>query len=249
MIQFNLLPDVKLEYIKARRLKRLVISISTIAGIAAITIMLILVVVVDVWQKKSIGDTNRDIAKYSSQIKSTPNLNKILTVQNQLNSLPFLDDSKPQVSRLFGYISQLTPQTANISNFTLDLTANTINIQGTADSVSTINKYVDTLKFTTYQTSSAGGTTSCSSNSSNPKAFSKVVLSSFSLGSSGSAGASSPPSYTITASVDPIIFKATDNVTLTVPCIISTRSAQEQPAVLFAPQPSNSQSNSSGKTQ
>lgn len=241
MIQFNLLPDVKLQFIKTRRLKHLVITVSVIATMAAIGVLVILLLVVDVWQKKSINDTNRDIARYSSQIQSTPSLNKILTVQNQLNSLPALDASKPVISRLFGYISQLTPSTITISTLSLDLTANSITLDGSGDTIPTINQFVDTLKFTTYKTNA--------STTSNTEAFSNVVLSSFSLGTSAAVGIPSPPTYSITADFNPAIFNSANIVTLNVPPETSTRSSLEVPTVLFAPQPTSaSGTNSNGVT-
>ena len=98
MIQFNLLPDVKLEFIKTRKAKRIVTSISTIAAAAAVFILLIAVFFVYGVQKKSIRDLNSDITKYTAQINQTPNLNKVLTIQNQLNSLPPLKAKNPLCS-------------------------------------------------------------------------------------------------------------------------------------------------------
>jgi len=70
MIEFNLLPEVKLEYIKVNRIKRLVVFASMLAAAVFLAIMLILLVFVDGFQKKSIRDINSDIAKYKSQIQS-----------------------------------------------------------------------------------------------------------------------------------------------------------------------------------
>src|SRR5581483_3376261 len=109
MVQFNLLPDVKLEYVKTQRTKRLLTVVSLIASLASIAILLASVVTVDVVQKKSLNDENNDISRYSAQLRSVPNLNKILTVQNQLSTLTSLHDQKPVTSRLFNYIAEVTP--------------------------------------------------------------------------------------------------------------------------------------------
>jgi len=101
MIQFNLLPDIKQQYIKAERQKHLIVFISTVASIAAIALLVVLILIVDVWQKKSISDLNGDIKNNTSQLSSTQDLNKILTVQNQLNSLGPLHDKKAVAGRLF----------------------------------------------------------------------------------------------------------------------------------------------------
>jgi Tfp pilus assembly protein PilN len=219
MIQFNLLPDIKQQYLKAQRQKHLVVFVSTIATIAAIALFVILLLVVQVWQKKSISDLNGDIKKYSNQLSGTNDINKILTVQNQLSSLTALHDKKAIATRLFDYTTQTTPAQATISKLDLDFALNTISISGSADSLATVNTYVDTLKFTTF---TATGNSTTKGN-----AYSKVVLSTF-------ARTSKDTTYTITASFNPAIFSGTvDNVNLTVPQITTTRSATEQPSDLF----------------
>jgi Tfp pilus assembly protein PilN len=207
MVQFNLLPDVKLQFIKARRTKRLVILFSTVASAAALAVFLILVVYVDVVQKKSISDLNNDVTKYSNDLKAIPDLDKILTVQNQLKTLtgspgqPGLHDQKPVISRLFKYLSQLTPQKVTLSNLSMDFTQHTATLTGAAPTLDVVNGFVDTLKSTTYVTEV---------NSTKTKAFTSVVLSSFSRNSSGA-------SYTITLTFDQAVFDTTHTVTLTVP--------------------------------
>jgi hypothetical protein len=217
MIQFNLLPDVKVQYLKAQRQKHLVVFISTIAVIGAIALFVILIVFVDVLQKKNLSDLSTDIKTNSSQLQSTPDLSKILTVQNQLKSLPSLHDQKAVATRLFPYLTQLTPSKATISKLDIDFSQNTMTISGEADTLDTVNVYTDTLKFTTYKGDGINGA---------PKAFSSVVLSAFGRDKKGAT-------YTITLSFDPTIFSEDSNVTLTVPSITSTRSAVEQPTDLF----------------
>ena len=219
MVQFNLLPDVKLEYVHTRRTQRLVIGLSALVSVVALAIFIVLLLFVNVAQKKNLRNIAKDISKTSSTLTNTPNLNKILTVQNQLSSLPSLDTQKPAVTRLFAYITQLTPSDVFITKLNVDTTQNLMTISGTASSIDTINTYADTLKFTTY--ASVGN-----DKATNTKAFSNVVLSAFNR-------ASSQATYTITLNFDPIIFNINDSVTLTVPNIISTRSEVSQPSVLF----------------
>jgi len=215
-IQFNLLPDVKLDYIKTRRTKQTVISVSVLLSIVALIIFLFLLFTVDVFQKKNISDLNKDIKKFSGQLQAVPDLNKILTVQNQLASLPALHDQKSVSSRTFGYIQQVTPNNATISDLKLDYSANTISITGAAPSLDVVNTYTDTLKFTKFSTADK--------TSVNQSAFSDVVLSSF-------ARTTDSATFTITASFNPIIFSNTETPTLTVPNIQSTRSAVDQPSI------------------
>jgi hypothetical protein len=217
MIQFNLLPDIKMRYIKAKRQQHLVMLASGVSIIAAAAIFIMLIVVVHVVQKKNLSDLNRDIKRSSQQLKDTPDLNKILTVQNQLQALPQLHDQKAVSSRIFKYMSQLTPTSATIAKYNVDFAQDTMNITGSADTLTTVNKFTDTLKFTKY--------TLDTSSDSKP-AFSDVVLANFSRDSKAAT-------YTINLKFDPVIFQENTNVTLTVPNIISTRSEVEQPSALF----------------
>lgn len=220
MIQFNLLPDVKQEYLKANRNKRLVIGASLLVIAASLFVFVVLVGIVDVLQKKNLHDLNNDVSKYTSQLKSTPELNKILTVQNQLNSLSPLHDQKAVASRLFNYLTQLTPAAATISEMSVDYQQHTMTITGAANSLDIVNIYADTLKFTTYKIADSNPSTS------DKKAFSGVVLSEFRRNESGAH-------YTILLSYDTTIFDSASKVSLTVPNIISTRSATELPTDLF----------------
>ena len=201
MLQFNLLPDVKLEYVKTQRTKRLLTSLSILVSLVSIGVLLLAFVTVDVVQKKSLRDENNDIARYSSKLKSIPNLDKILTVQNQLGTLTGLHDQKPVASRLFSYLAQVTPSQAVLNNLQVDFTQNTMSIGGTAPTLDMVSTYTDTLKATLYKTADGGQST---------HAFSSVVLSSFGRGDQGA-------SFTINLSFDPAIFNVKNDVTLTVP--------------------------------
>jgi hypothetical protein len=207
MIQFNLLPDVKLQYLKAQRVKRLVSFIAILAGAVSLFVFLLALVTVDVVQKKNLRDLSADITTKSNQLKSVPNINKILTVQNQLNTLTSLHDQKAVVSRLFGYIAKVTPAQVTISNLEMDFTANTATISGEAPTLDGVNAYTDTLKATTYKATTDGDSPSTTS----AKAFTDVVLASFGRDSKGAT-------YQITLSFDPQIFSnANSSVTLSIP--------------------------------
>lgn len=217
MIQFNLLPDVKLEYIKARRTQRLVMFVSVVLGGIALFVFVVLFLVVNVWQRQHLAALDSDIKKDTQTLESIPNLDRILTVQNQLNSLTGLHEQDPAAQRLFGYVGQVTPAQASVSSLSADFTENKLTLSGTANAVSTVNQFVDTLKFTTYTTDQ---------NSTPQKAFSEVVLSNFTIGEKG-------VTYEIALKFDPEIFDNTVQVTLVVPKIISTRSETQKPTDLF----------------
>jgi Tfp pilus assembly protein PilN len=200
MIQFNLLPDVKLEYVKTQRTKHLLTLLSVVVSVAALGILAVSVFSVDVVQKKSLSDLNSDISKYSNQLKSVKDLDKILTVQNQLSTLTSLHDKKPVASRLFGYLAQVTPKQVALDKLTVNFADNTMVLGGSAPSLDFVSTYTDTLKATNYKVD--GGKTT--------HAFSDVVLSSFGRDDRGA-------NFTITCSFDPIIFDSQSTVSLIVP--------------------------------
>jgi Tfp pilus assembly protein PilN len=213
MIQFNLLPEVKQEYIRTQRTKRLVIGVSFIVGATALSIFLVLIFSVYVVQKKSIHDLSNDIQANSKMLKDTPNIADILTVQNQLNSLSSLNTQKPSTSRVFGFLSQLTPVQATISDLKVDFSQNTMTVNGNAPSLDVVNTFIDGLKFTTYTTVGGSGSKS---------AFSTVVLANFSRSATSAT-------YSITLNFDPGLFNNANNVTLTV----GKQPSAQQPSVIF----------------
>ncbi len=225
MVQFNLLPSVKLEYIKAVRMKRLVTSVAVIASALTLTILLLLFINVNVVQKRHISNLTNDINNKVKQLEGIEDIDKVLTVQNQLTTLTGLHEKKPAAERVLPFLSKVTPQQASIAQANVDFTANTMLINGTTDSLATVNKFVDTLKFTKY--------TSSQQTTEKP-AFSEVVLSSFSV-------TNKDATYQINFKFDPQIFDNTQTVELVVPNIISTRSQTEKPSDLFQakPQPAN----------
>jgi hypothetical protein len=228
MIQLNLLPDIKLEYIRAERTRRLILSISFIVTAVAVALLIVLFLF-DLGQKKYLHDVNRDISSESSELQQKPDIGKILTVQNQLESLTPLHSGKPAASRLFGgYLDQVTPAAVSISDLHADFTTQSVTITGTSDSLATVNKYVDTLKFTTYTTDA---------NKTPAKAFNNVVLSSFGLNTASATDKSQVANYSITVNYDKTIFDITQKVDLSVPNLITTRSELDKPGDLFKPAP------------
>lgn len=214
MIQFNLLPDVKLEYIKTERTKRTVVGFSLLASAVALALLVFLVLTVDVAQRAYISSISNDIKHRSSELQQTPNLSKMLTVQNQLRQLDSLHKTKPAASRMFDFLNQVTPTTVSISQMTLDLNAKTVILSGTAPNIEAVNAFVDGLKFTTYKTSDGSKTGS--------NVFSAVVLSSFNRSDKNAT-------YTINMSIDTVVFDNTKDITLTV----SNNAAAKAASIIF----------------
>lgn len=189
-VQFNLLPDVKINLQKTERLRKLVLSISILVTASALSIFLFMLFTVDVIQAKSMRDAAKDIDSASNQLKNIPSLDDIITVQNQLKSLSSLHQGKHISSRIFTYLPQVTPSNVSVSQLNLDLKQNTLVITGTAGSQKIVNAFIDSLKNATYTVGDQGSPTI---------AFPSVIESSFGI-NAGSVG------YTITISFDPKLF-------------------------------------------
>jgi Tfp pilus assembly protein PilN len=189
-LQFNLLPDVKREYIRTEGLRSKIATTAVVASIASIAVLLILVFWTEVVQKKQLSDSAKQISSSMQAIKSESNLPKALTIQNQLYTLAALHSGKHLTSRLFEYLTQVTPANVNLGQLSLDLNTNTITLSGTADSAASVNELIDTLKLAKYTVGSA---------TTGQPAFSSVVESNFDIGINN-------VSYGITANFDPNLF-------------------------------------------
>ena len=189
-VQFNLLPDVKMTYVKAQRTKNLVITGAFIVSGIAIGLFVILFLSVNVVQKKMLGDADKDIARYTAQLQAVPDIEQALTIQNQLTSLSNLHQSKHISSRIFDYLAQITPANVTITQINLDYVANTMTLTGKADSQLSVNKFIDTLRYANYKTGS---------DISKDKAFTKVTETTFSI-------ASGDVSYGLSANFNPALF-------------------------------------------
>ena len=230
-VQFNLLPDVKLDYLKTHRTKNTVLTICFIATAASLAILILLLFTVEIVQKKQLHDSQAAFKNANSQLEDISDLNKIVTVQNQLTALSQLHQNKHAVERIFDYVRQLTPSTASINRLNLDLAQNSLSISGNADTQKTVNTFIDTLKFTTYKIGD--------SDSKSP-AFSNVVETSFAI-NAGSV------SYQLDLSFDPKLFANNlldsqgkpQKPQLSVPTLTSTRSVIDDPSnALFQKLPS-----------
>lgn len=236
MTQFNLLPDVKIEFLKAKQRMRIIVGVSVLAAAVSLVIFIALFSYVK-FQSRHINALTTNIEGQVKVLKEIKDLDKILTVQNQLGSLPELHDNKQISSRLFDYLFLLTPNQATIAELQFDLTANTLLIKGNSDTFETVNKFADTLKFTEY--------TINTDPASSGRAFNNVVLQKFSVNNSENRK-SAPVEYELLTSFDPKIFsnikdavKDKPAIEIKAPNIISSRSAIEAPGSLFAPQDKN----------
>jgi len=70
MTQFNLLPDIKLEYIKSKRTQDLVIFVSIVLIAAFLAIFVLLYIYVSIIQKQHLNSLSNKITSNTQQVSS-----------------------------------------------------------------------------------------------------------------------------------------------------------------------------------
>lgn len=221
MIQFNLLPDVKVDYMRTQRTKRLVIVGSMI--VAAISVLILVITFsFSATQKRHLANLSKDIDAIEKKLTSNTELTNILSVQNQLNTLPELYEGRPAANRLPSYIEQTTPADISIGKLSIDFSTNQMEISGLSSSLGSVNRYVDTLKYTKFKAGSESQELT--------SAFNNVVLSRF-------GKEKNEVSFSVNIAFDPLIFDETQQIALQVPNGITTRSQVGNNSNLFSASP------------
>ncbi len=134
MIEINLIPDVKREYLRTRSLRNFVISMSVVVGVgmAGICVALGMIFAVqlggEALQDNSIREENK-------KLLAVADLNKTVTIQQQLDKIDQQHAAKNITSRLFdvmGAINPSAPNNVRISSLQLNPAEKTITIEGSA---------------------------------------------------------------------------------------------------------------------
>ena len=229
MIQLNLLPDLKKEFIKAQKNKALIISISLLTTMGALGLSVLLFLYVTFGQQVQIDLVTNDIKNKTAKLREVHDINKYLTIQNQLSSIPTLHANKGAFSRLFtflGVLNPAAPNNANLTNLQAAEEDKSIAFTGTTASFETLNNFVDTLKNAEVVYTPAG-----SSEALTEKMFKDVLLQSSGITRQGN---NSTVGFTVKAYYNDQAFNATNsNVTAKVPSIITTGSVTGSPTPLF----------------
>lgn len=151
MIELNLLPDIKQDFVHARRQKRVVIAAMIFTSIASIALVVLLSFYAFAGQSLRQTLADNAIASKSKELKSQKNLVRNLTIQNQLSSLSQLHEAKPAYERLFEYLKTLNPESPNnisISKVTIATTVDSVDtlvIEGSAKDYQAVTVFKDTL--------------------------------------------------------------------------------------------------------
>jgi len=147
MITLNLLPDIKREYLRSQRTKRIFMVGSLIVSAGFVALVVLLGIYVFAVQRLEINGAQSGIDEAQRQLNEIPDLEKMLTVQQQLESLPALHNQKPAMERLFTYLAAVVPADISLNSIDLDVSGDsTAEINGFAQDFPSINAFTDSLK-------------------------------------------------------------------------------------------------------
>ena len=218
MITLNLLPDIKKEYLNTQKFKRLFIVGSIIISSVFVAATVLLALFVFGVQRLQLSNVQSEIDNSLSQLQSVQDLDKIVTIQKQLDVLPGLHDEKPAANRLFSYLSTLVPNNVSLSKVEIAFDADSLSgeLSGSASSPKDINIFVDTLK--NAQFTYEGAETPI-------KPFNSVVL-------ADPVVETDEVTYKIAIKFGALLFDSTlKGAKLSVPNITTTTSVAERPAL------------------
>ena len=234
MIRLNLLPDIKRDYIRARRAEARVITLATLVSIAAIAGIVVLAIWVYGAQSLQKSLLNSSIEKKMVELKSKKDINKYVTIQNQLSQIDTLHDKKVILSRLFDITSKLNPKAPNnvtVSNLNIDTAAFTMQFEGRTSSYTGLETFRDTLKNAKLSYRAEGQT-----EQQTEPLFSAVIVESPSI-SKDPVTQATYVTFKISATYNPAAFaNSTEAFLVSVPTIETTQSKQDAPDVFGAPQ-------------
>ena len=138
MIEINLIPNVKLELIKAQKTRSKVIATSIFVSIATLSIVAVLLAYIFGVQSIRGVLADNEIKSGSAKLAKVEDLDKVLTIQNQLTKISELNDSKKIDSRIFDILQVIIPRESagsstpliQISTISIDPESSVITIDG-----------------------------------------------------------------------------------------------------------------------
>lgn len=198
MIQINLLPDLKKEYLRSQQMKHLVVVGAIFASLLSMAVLTLLFMYVQFVQPRHRANLQNDIDSGIQEMKDKKDAVKIVTVQGVIEQIPALQDKKPKTSFLFNYLTGFTPNAVSYNEVKLDLSTNTLSLTGQAQVLEQTNELANNLKSATFTYNQNGSQKSI-------KPFSKVVFAS--LGKAEQTTTNGKlVSFQLTTTLDPIMF-------------------------------------------
>lgn len=137
MIQINLVPDVKLELIKAQRHRRTVMYVVVLASAIAGAVTVLLALYVFGYQNFDITQKGETIKTNDAKFQSLRDVEKTATITNQFAKINETHNDKPMTSRIFDFLavasSKGTDNSISINTINLDTSQHTITVTAQTD--------------------------------------------------------------------------------------------------------------------
>ena len=109
MIQINLVPDVKQELLRAQTQRNFIISIAVLLSIGAGIVILLVAGYVYGAQTLLMATSNKSIDTEYAKLSAVKDLDKMLTIQNQLGQVSSLNKDKRITSRMYDMLNVVVP--------------------------------------------------------------------------------------------------------------------------------------------
>lgn len=145
MIQLNLLPDIKIEFLKKQRSRVQVITGAIILSLAAVGLTVFAALWVYAAQGLQKTLLTGDIKANVKKLQDIKDIDKYVTIQNQLASITALHDSKNNYSRLLDYLPSINTG-VKLEGVNVDSVTKTLTFEGTTADYTTLLVFRDTLR-------------------------------------------------------------------------------------------------------
>ncbi len=133
--EINLVPEVKMQMIKAQKVRNLVLFLCIVVSSVAVGAVVILFGIKS-GQDIALAGKDSKLEAMSAKLNEYGELNNLLTIQNQLTSIEEIVDQKTVAARVFAALGVMMPQGADIvqlSELNLNLSTNLLRMDGQAD--------------------------------------------------------------------------------------------------------------------
>lgn len=135
--EINLVPEVKMQMIRAQKMRNLVLFICIVVSSVAVGAVVILFGIKS-GQDIAMSSQDKRLELMSSKLNSYTELGSLVTFQNQLTGIADVNAQKTVLSRVFGALGVMLPQGADsvrLSQLSINMETNLLQMEGQADAL------------------------------------------------------------------------------------------------------------------
>lgn len=135
MISINLIPDVKLEMLRAQRVRNITVTVAILVGLLSIAVVVVLGGIIGAQTIAQAAAEKKIDSQYRTLVDDNEQLNETLTIQQQLGYISGLNDGRTKDSRLLDLVQAINPSAPDdmkFSKITIDPIESTMTLEGSA---------------------------------------------------------------------------------------------------------------------